>query len=400
MNCREVKYYLDDFAEGRLIDEMRNEIENHLDSCLKCQGEYIDLNLILSEVKSSPKTIDPSKDLLERINERISGRSGKRKRFAKIFSLLSHESDSYDFDSDEIRKKNSEKNKARLIFVGGTAATILLGVLLGILYFHQSSVGFIPVESLSGTPRIGSEQLKNQSVLQIGEWLQTNENSSARLIVGMIGEVDVHPKSRVKLIKTTSSEYRLSLNQGKIEASIWAPPRKFYIETPSATAIDLGGIYTLEVDKDGSGQIKVTSGWVALESTGIESLIPADAVCTTKKHFAPGTPYFEDAPAELIQALEEFDFTPKAFGESFSKNIQSQALNVILKQARKKDALSLWHILSRVDGENRAKTYFKLTELVMTPKSVTFEGIMNGDSAMLEEWWELLGYGSSSVWNN
>lgn len=400
MNCREVKYYLDDFAEGRLIDEMRREIENHLNYCQKCQSEYIDLNLILSEVKSFPKTIDPTKDLWEGIRDKISGGKNKRKGIAKIFSILSSDSDSSGFDPGLLKIKDSEKNKARLIFIGGTTATILLGVLLGILYFHQSSVGFIPVENLTGIPRVGSEQLINQGVLQVGDWLETDESSSARLIVGLIGEVEVRPRSRIKLIKTTSSEYRLSLSQGKIDASIWATPRLFFIETPSATVIDLGCKYTLEVDKEGSGLLEVISGWVALESDGRESFIPADAVCTTKKHYGPGTPYFKDASKELIEALYEFDFSSKAFGEAFSKNIQSQALGVILNQARKKDALSLWHIISRVEGENRAKTYFKLAELVTAPKAVTFEGIMNSNNTMLDEWWEVLGYGSKSVWNN
>ena len=400
MNCREVKYYLDDFAEGRLIDEMRTEIENHLNLCHRCQSEYIDLNLILSEVKSLPKTIDPSKDLWKGINKRISDRSSKRKRFTKIFSLLSNESDLSGFDPDLIKLKNSEKNKARIIFIGGTAATILLGVLLGILYFHQSSIGFILVENISGIPRIGSEQLKNQDVLQVGDWLETDESSSARLIVGTIGEVDVRAKSRVKLIQTTSSEYRLLLSQGKIKASIWAPPRSFFIETPSATAIDLGCEFILEVDNDGSSTLEVMSGWVALESNEVESFIPANAVCKTKKDYAPGTPYFNDASKEMIEALYEFDFSSKAFGGSFSKNIQSMTLNVIFSQARKKDALSLWHILSRVEGENRAKTYFKLEGLVNIPETITFEGIMKGDISMLAKWWEVLGYGSRSLLNN
>ncbi|HEY7751276.1 MAG TPA: hypothetical protein VH917_03205, partial [Ignavibacteriaceae bacterium] len=87
MNCREIRYYLDDFAEGHLIDEMRIEIEDHLNSCLKCQGEFLDRNLIVSEVKTDPKAINPSKEILEGIKDRISGNTGKKKMFSRLISF-------------------------------------------------------------------------------------------------------------------------------------------------------------------------------------------------------------------------------------------------------------------------------------------------------------------------
>ena len=32
----------------------------------------------------------------------------------------------------------------------------------------------------------------------------------------------------------------LALARGKMEAFIWAPPRQFFVDTPSAVAVDLG----------------------------------------------------------------------------------------------------------------------------------------------------------------
>jgi hypothetical protein len=205
----------------------------------------------------------------------------------------------------------------------------------------------------------------------------------------MIGEVDVQPKSRIRLIETKPEEHRISLDHGKISATIWAPPRLFFVETPSATAIDLGCMYTLEVAEDGSGLLKVTSGWVALQSGEAESLIPADASCRTKKFYGPGTPYFEDASSEFKRALSEFDF---------SRN-KSAALTTVLNEARERDALSLWHILFKVLDEDKEETYNRLAELVEIPEDVTKEGLMNGNREMMDILWESLGYGSRSLWN-
>ncbi len=179
------------------------------------------------------------------------------------------------------------------------------------------------------------------------------------------------------------------MQYGKISAAIWAPPRIFFVETPSATAVDLGCMYTLEVDEDGSGLLRVTSGWVALESKNTESLIPSGAVCKTKKIYGPGTPYFEDASTKFRTALDNFDF---------SRN-KNAALNTLLNEAREKDALSLWHILSKVNNDEKEQTYNRLANLIKIPDGVTFDGIMNGNEEMMDNLWESLGYGSRSLWN-
>ena len=57
----------------------------------------------------------------------------------------------------------------------------------------------------------------------------------------------------------------MSLSKGAIHARIWAPPKQFFVNTPSATAVDLGCEYTLQVDEDGGGLIRVTLGWVSFE---------------------------------------------------------------------------------------------------------------------------------------
>ena len=102
----------------------------------------------------------------------------------------------------------------------------------------------------------------------------------------------------------------MALDRGQIRALIWAPPRLFFVNTPSATAIDLGCAYRLEVDDRGWGKIRVESGWVAFEYNGRESFIPKDALCATRPGFGPGTPCYEDAPDGFADALTILDFSP------------------------------------------------------------------------------------------
>ena len=226
--------------------------------------------------------------------------------------------------------------------------------------------------------------------LGVGEWIDTREGR-ARLAVGEIGEVQLEPATRVGLLDAGDRSHRLSLARGVMHAMIWAPPGQFLVETPSAVAVDLGCRYTLEVGDDGAGLLRVEAGWVGFESRGLRSLVPAGAACPTRREVGPGTPYFETAPEALRQALAEIDF-------GTDPGARPAALDAALAVAGERDALSLWHLLSRLDGDERARVHDRLAVLVPPPVEVTREGILRGDPDMRDTWWDELGLGSADFW--
>ena len=176
-----------------------------------------------------------------------------------------------------------------------------------------------------------------------------------------------------------------------MHAMIWAPPGQFVVDTPSAIAIDFGCRYTLEVRGDGSGVLRVEAGWVGFEHAGGRSLVPAGAVSDTRPGRIPGTPHFEDASSAFSAALDVIDFGGTA-------EARRAAVDTVLTASRPRDAISLWHLLSRIDGEGRARIYDRLESLVPPPAGVSRQGILGGDHAMLDAWWDELGLGSSDTW--
>ena len=135
MNCTEVKYYLNDYADGFLIDEMREEIRSHLDYCGDCKTHYIDEISVLREVTSFPKEITSSRDILGEINKIITG--GKRKKASKILSV--NYLDIYPGE-DDFSKKFSIKKQTKSsgwLFWGTAFLVIILGIVLGIFYYFQ-----------------------------------------------------------------------------------------------------------------------------------------------------------------------------------------------------------------------------------------------------------------------
>jgi hypothetical protein len=248
------------------------------------------------------------------------------------------------------------------------------------------------VQSLEGAPQVAGERIDAPSRLPVGQIVTTDSASRARIDVGSIGVVDVEANSRVRLVTSRAGEHRMALDRGAIRALIWAPPGLFFVNTPSATAVDLGCAYRLQVDDRGWGKVRVETGWVAFEYKGRESFIPKDAMCTTRPGFGPGTPCYEDAPAGFAEALTVLDFS------STQDVSRREALDTVLRAARQKDALTLWHLLSRGTSDERLRVYDRLASLVPPPPTATRENVARGDRRALDDWWNSLGLDSASWW--
>jgi hypothetical protein len=278
------------------------------------------------------------------------------------------------------------------LFLGLTAAAVLV-LIAGTAWFTaaQRGTGWV-VETLAGRPVIDGQALDAGGQLRRGTWLETGGEAKARVMVGEIGRVDVDPNTRVKLVESRGRQHRMALQQGTIHALIWAPPKTFVVDTPSAVATDLGCAYTLEVDGRGAGTVRVTSGWVGFTFKGRESFIPAQAMCLTRPGVGPGTPYYEDVDEGYAEALEVLDFG----GDGHVS--RAAALDTILSTSRKRDALTLWHLLSRGTPDERRRVYSKMAALVPPPDGVTLDAVLRGDRRATDRWWNALGLDDASWW--
>ena len=292
------------------------------------------------------------------------------------------------------------QNRRRLIpflmqprFVLASLLLVALVIGLAAFWLRHSPKSLVPlgpswdVARLDGAPRIGSDLISDKAKLGIGQWLETDTNSRAQISVSDIGQVEIDPNSRVRLVETKPTEHRLELAQGRLSARISAPPKLFFVNTPSGVAEDLGCAYTLEVDKAGNSLLRVTTGWVSLQLKDRESVVPAGAACATRPGTGPGTPYFEDASETFRAALYKVDSDHDSAGQT-----DTTSLKVVLSNARVRDTLTLWNLLPRVSGADRALVYDRLAALVPPPSGVTREGVLKLNQQMLDAWKEQLEY--------
>lgn len=246
------------------------------------------------------------------------------------------------------------------------------------------------VTRLAGVPRVGGEPVETTGRLRVGGWLETDGASRAKVLVGSIGQVDLEPSTRVRLLKTGRDEKRIELERGTIRALISAPPRLFQVATRGAVAVDLGCAYTLTVDGSGRGMLRVEFGWVSLEDDGPgrESYVPAGAACRVGPD-GPGTPFFQDASRAFQEALVAVDAGGPGRGP---------ALERLIAEARGRDALSLLALLSRSEGEERGRLYHGLARLSPPPPGVTREAVLGGSRGAIDVWWRALGLGEIKWW--
>jgi hypothetical protein len=261
---------------------------------------------------------------------------------------------------------------------GAVAATIAVTVTAAWFFTIRPTASW-RVAAIEGVPVVSAAPVGKDSRLAVGELLETNSTSRATVEVGRIGHVEVEPNSRLKLLASRTTEHRLALERGTINAIITAPPRLFFVNTPSAVAVDLGCAYTLEVDEAGASYLRVIVGWVAFEWEGRESFIPAGAVCRTRPGAGPGLPVYLQSSDELRAAVTRYDAAPN-----------TQDLRVILHEATQRDVLTLWHLLTRNEG-SRAEVVDRMLVLLPPPSGVTREGVLAGDRTMLDRWWNALG---------
>jgi len=253
-------------------------------------------------------------------------------------------------------------------------AAIAILALGGVVFWSNNRIAPYDVLRVDGT--------SGMDRISIGEWIETGAALRARITIGEIGTVDIAPNTRMQLLAARPNEHRLNLARGSISAQILAPPRLFFVETASSTVVDLGCAYTMEVDEAGSGRLRVTSGWASLEWDKLESLVPAGASCPTRPEVGPGTPAFDDASEGLRQALLEFDYSGAG----------SRAIDVVVSESRQRDTLTLWHLLSRVGPDDRARVFDRMVALTPLTNGVTREKALALDPATLKRWREELAW--------
>jgi anti-sigma factor RsiW len=348
---RHVSEELAAYVDGALTPRAARQVELHLAKCARCRTGCDHVRSGLAMVEHLPSVEAPDA-IWEAIEAELREPRVTRVRAVRSWRLA----------------------------VAATAMVALVG--FAAWRFAQPPGTRWEVRRLEGAPAVGARSISGVGRVGIGEWIETDSRSRAMVTIGEIGSVEVAPGTRVRVLATRSDEHRLALARGEIRATISAPPRLFFVDTPSGTAVDLGCEYTLNTDEDGLGLLRVTRGWVAFQWNALESLVPAGASCPTRPQIGPGLPYFDDASDAMKEALARFGL----------EKVERSAIDIILAESRVRDTLTLWHLLSRVETGERARVYDRIAALTPIPVGVSREKALALDPETMTRWREELAW--------
>lgn len=232
--------------------------------------------------------------------------------------------------------------------------------------------------AVDGGPARCAGSLAARGTLPVGAWLETAGAATADVQVANIGRLTVFGDSRVRLVGTSATGHRMELARGRIAARVTAPPRLFVVDTPTASAVDLGCAYELTVEPDGRTRLRVTSGAVSLEARGLAAYAPMDTEVLAAPGRGPGTPVARSASAALHDAVARFDAGDRA------------AVPAIVASAGPGDTATLWNLLARTAGEDRAAVFARLDALSPLPADISADAVRAGDPDAIAHWRDVL----------
>ena len=277
------------------------------------------------------------------------------------------------------------------IHIGAAAAVIVMVGAASWVTWRFTRPEPWTVETIAGWPLVKDGRGNVTRTLRVGAQVETDGRSVARVVVGRIGTADLEPGSLMEVVRDDEGQHRLSLRRGTMSARIWARPRFFVVETPSALAVDLGCAYTLRVDSTGSGILAVSYGEVELSGSDRVSLLVAGTAASMDST-GPGIPYPVASSIGFQRAVQRAD----------NGALDVASLDVLLREATAQGTITLWHLLSRADARERAALYDRLAQLAPPPNGVSRAEALRLEPAALNAWKEALlpiwSSESSSLW--
>jgi hypothetical protein len=274
----------------------------------------------------------------------------------------------------------TRRPRTRITLVGVAASIAGALVLLSAYLWLRPAASPVSVSRLAGAPTIGGRAIAGPTPFRVGQWVETDQAGRVRADLADMGEIELAPNSRLRVVSAERGRYRVFLARGTLRVSIVAPPGRLIVDTATSTAVDLGCAFEITADDAGNGTLHVLGGWAAYAGPGHSAFVPAGAVCVTRPGLGPGTPHFENRSPEFLRAIDVIDT------ERDDVNVR-QAIDLVVSEAGPDDAVTLWHLLSRVGGDHCDRVFDRLQSYAPAPAGVTRDGIRTNDRAMLERWW-------------
>jgi DNA-directed RNA polymerase specialized sigma24 family protein len=385
------KYSIDEISDMILMK--KEDVEFHLKLAIEKLHEKYPLykfdNSFQERISKLPIEIQPDKSVAEEIfnyiyEERMKiAEKEKPSREPKPVSGTEEEKKEKTKKEKKKKEPKEDKKKVQLPEVSidvNTSnikkyllITLTVIVILALLYFLIfNRTGSWTVEVVNGSVTVDNENFNSETKLGVKSSLNTDESSSAKIILKNIGVIQIEPNTA---LSRTNKDLEINLVKGKIvkKSDTKTNDSKLTISTALADYIEeTPSDFELSANEE-VNDLFVFKGILNVVVKGFQAAVPKFFACYVKKG-KYAIPYNPNSDVQIINLIKQYN------GPS------DPNLVLIVKLAQKSDALSLWHILQLSSEANRPLVFKKLSELIRPPESVTEEGIQKLNREMLDQW--------------
>jgi hypothetical protein len=226
---------------------------------------------------------------------------------------------------------------------------------------------------------------RQQSQLQRSEPLITGPGEHVNISVARIGSLQLASNSALELLQTGPAEHRVRLLYGQMRARIWAPPNWFGVSVGHAEVVDLGCDFEVQKAREGTGSIRVYSGWIAYRVADVELLVPAGHVANFDRNRIT-TPVSVAASKAFLSDIGLLEHNI-----AVGNNDPGAELRVAAN-ARDDDRFSLLSLLTRYPQLASGPIYQRLAgALDVDANDLEHrKRWLKGDQAAINRWWQRL----------
>ncbi len=165
--CRRYQRSLSPYLDGELERTAEERMKAHLDKCSSCRTQYENMRFAARVVAtvSLPESLPESQWL-----------------------------------GPKASSPSTSPARRRPELILAPVLGIVALALVCVWYFVRTPPASWEVVRLSGNPAIGTQLVARSARLRAGEWLETDSLSRAMILMGPLGQVEVDPRSRVRLL--------------------------------------------------------------------------------------------------------------------------------------------------------------------------------------------------------
>ncbi len=231
-----------------------------------------------------------------------------------------------------------------------------------------------------------------------GQRLSTDGDAGATIEVARIGRIELSPGSTLRLVETRAAHHRVDLEHGHLRARIWAPPGYFGLDDGRNQIIDLGCDFDVWKERDGSGRVRVRSGWIAWRGHAGERLVPAGHAVRIDGGRA-STPLREAAAGGFRDAVDALDELLAA--DATDGGALDAAAGRVAATASDADRMTLLNLLLERPSLASGPLYVRAAAAFDMPVDpAQRRALAAGDRTAADAWWARLPTQPKHWWMN